>query len=73
MKMIYPVLKKAPALLPVMYVARWFSALFNPKKIKKSVNNLKNYDDESVQKYREELNFVGLDYNFNDKTEAEAK
>lgn len=73
MKMIYPVLKKAPVLLPVMYVARWFSALFNPKKIKKSVNNLKNYDDESVQKYREELNFVGLDYNFNDKTEAEAK
>lgn len=73
MKMIYPVLKKAPVLLPVMYVARWFSALFNPKKIKKSVSNLKNYDDESVQKYREELNFVGLDYNFNDKTEAEAK
>ena len=56
-----------------MYAARWFSALFNQKKIKKSVNNLKNYDDESVQTYREELNFVGLDYNFNDKTEAEAK
>lgn len=69
MKMIYPVLKKAAVLLPIMYVARWLTAIFNPKKIKNGFDKLKKYDDGKVEEYRKELNAVGLDYNFNGKEE----
>ncbi len=60
----YPVLKKAPVLLPIMWVVRWFEAIFNPSKIKNQKRNIDMISEESVGKYHDELNYVGLDFNF---------
>ena len=36
------------------------------KNIKREMTNLKKYDAGAIAEYEEELNFVGLDYNFKD-------
>ena len=64
MKKKYNVLNKAPVLLPVMWVVRWFEALFNFKKVKKQKQILDMMSDENISKYQNELNYVGLDFNF---------
>lgn len=67
MKTLYPILKKLPFLLPFCWVIRWFKALFTKSKnIKRELTNLKKYDAGAIAEYEEELNFVGLDYNFKD-------
>lgn len=76
MKERYKVLKKAPILLPVMYIYRYFDVLFNRRKnITKNLNELKYYSDENVSSYRKALNYVGLDFNFGEEaaTEPQAK
>ncbi|MBE6673877.1 MAG: hypothetical protein E7596_02080 [Ruminococcaceae bacterium] len=60
----YPVLKKVPVLLPIMWVVRWFEAIFNPSKIKNQKRHIDMISEESVGKYHDELNYVGLDFNF---------
>ena len=67
MKTLYPILKKLPFLLPFCWVIRWFKVLFTKNKnIKRELTNLKKYDARAIAEYEEELNFVGLDYNFKD-------
>ena len=60
----YRFLKKAPFLLPIMWVVRWFEALFTPSKIKAQKRNVDMVSQESVNNYQKELDYVGLDFNF---------
>jgi hypothetical protein len=60
----YPVLKKAKILLPIFWVFRWVSVICTkPKRISERVKDIKEMPNVA-ESYREELNFVGLDYNF---------
>ncbi len=68
----YSVLKKLPILLPFAYVYRAFEILFTrPKRIKKNLKELKYYSTDSIKGYQEQLNYVGLDYNFDNKQEKQ--
>lgn len=64
MRQKYPVLKKAPVLLPVMWVVRWFEAIFKPSKIKEQKRRLDMLSDDGVSQFEKELHYVGLDFNF---------
>ncbi len=63
----YPILKKASILLPVMWVVRWLQAIFKPSKIRRQKKTLDMVSNESVSKYHNELKYVGLDFNFEEK------
>ncbi len=63
----YNFLKKAPFLLPVMWIVRWIEAIFSPSKIKAQKEKIDMISNESVSKYQGELNYVGLDFNFEEK------
>ena len=66
MKMLYPVLEKAPILLPFVTVHRWFCALFFKKsRIKYNMDNVRSINDDDISAHHNELTYVGLDYNFN--------
>ena len=59
----YPFLKKMPFLLPVMWVVRWFDAVFNKRdNIKRQHERLNKIDDKTVSTYNKELEFVGLGF-----------
>ena len=61
----YTILKKFPFLLPVMWLVRWFEALFIKKgAIKLNQQKLKILSVEKINDYQSALNFVGLDFNF---------
>lgn len=64
----YPILKKAPVLLPFFWLARIFNIVFIKKdkknKIKKVNHDFTITTSENINKYKEELNKVGLDFNF---------
>lgn len=61
----YPILRKAPALMPLMWVARWFrTILFRKNQIKGYINYVKQLSPENISTYQEALNYVGLDFNF---------
>lgn len=65
MKELYPVLKKAPVLLPFFWVFRWFHVLFCKRKnIRPNLSELKNVNDKDIEAHHNELTYVGLDYNF---------
>ncbi|MBE7037950.1 MAG: hypothetical protein E7404_03505 [Ruminococcaceae bacterium] len=60
-----PILKRIPFLLPALWIVRWFEILFfNNNLIKEKGQEIYNTSEENVKKYQDELNFVGLDYNF---------
>jgi len=61
----YPVLKKAPFLLPVMWIVRAFDVVFIKKK------SIKDYNIDSTaldkaKSFEKNLNYVGLNFNFDD-------
>jgi hypothetical protein len=59
----YPILKKAPILLPFFWVVRILNVLlFKKGKVEKYWNNINTIEDKEVEEYRQALNFVGLDY-----------
>ena len=60
----YPFLKKAPVLLPFMWVFRWIVTLFQPSKIRAQKRNVDILSRESINNYHDELRYVGLDLNF---------
>ena len=60
----YPFLKKAPILLPFMWIWRLIVAIFYPEKIRVQKEKLDRISEDSIQKYQDELNYVGLDFNF---------
>lgn len=65
MCLIYSFLKKAPFLLPIMWVVRWISVLFfKGENIKKQQKQMATLTTEKIESYQQTLNFVGLDFNF---------
>lgn len=61
----YPVLIKAPFLLPVMWLVRIADVIFNKRdKIARQRKELDYITDDKIAEYKKELNFVGLDFNF---------
>jgi len=60
----YRFLKKVPILLPIMWVVRWVQTLFTPSKIKAKKKELDMLSVDSVNKYQNELDYVGLRFNF---------
>lgn len=65
MCLVFPILKKAPYLLPVMWVVRWFRALiFKREKIKTVKKVISKITDNKMNDYQKSLNYVGLDFNF---------
>lgn len=61
----YPILRRMPVLLPVMWVVRWFDVLlFSRRNFKNRMQILRRIDDRSVVTHRQALNAVGLDYHF---------
>jgi len=61
----YPVLKKHKWLLPVCWVRRFFATLFFKRdRFKTRLAETKYATSKNVQDYRDELNYVGLDFNF---------
>ncbi len=61
----YTVLKKAPFLLPVIWVHRLIIAvLFKRRNIKTQYKSVNMMSTENISAYQDELNYVGLDFNF---------
>jgi hypothetical protein len=58
----YPILKKAPILLPFCWVARWVNAIFGgkSKKISSEINCVSNMSDEKVGEVRDVCERLGL-------------
>lgn len=64
MKIKYPILNKAPFLLPFMWVVRWATAvLFKRNHLKTQSQRIKKMDDSVVDEYTAELKKVGLKFN----------
>ena len=63
MKKKYPVLNKAPFLLPVMWIVRGIGSIGNGK-LKSNAQALKELTPEKIESFQESLLYVGLDYNF---------
>ena len=60
----YPILKRAPFLLPFIWVIHFFRRVFTKNKLKNYVRNIKEIDDGKISDYQQQLNYVGLDFNF---------
>ena len=61
----YRILCKAPWLLPVVWLVRFFSKLFlENKSIVRKVAGAKDLTQENLRLRQEMLNLVGLDFNF---------
>lgn len=61
----YPILKKAPYLLPIFWPVRWITALlFRQRNIKAVQENMKDRSSEKVDAYLQDLQYVGLDFDF---------
>ena len=59
----YPVLRKAPYLLPVFWAARITKALlFKRDRIMGEKERIDGLDKEKVEEYRKNLDYVGLDF-----------
>ena len=64
----YSCLQKAPWLLPFVWIYRWTVAiLFKRKNIKRQRENVSIMSAENITAYQRELNFVGLDFNFEEQ------
>ena len=65
MCMKYPFLKKAPFLLPIMWIHRILTTiLFKGDRIKAQARAIDQMSAENINNYQQSLNFVGLDFNF---------
>lgn len=63
MKRQFPVLYKAPILLPIFYVVRWFDALVNKRKtVKERYLEAKTVTPQVIEDYRSQLAAVGLEF-----------
>lgn len=62
---VFPVLTKVPILLPFLWVWRIIRAiLFRRDKIKQINDNINSYSQETINEFQLELNYVGLDFNY---------
>ena len=66
----YPVLTKAPVLLPLMWVVRWVQVLFGSKRqlIAQTNANIKVLTADNIDAFQDSLHYVGLDFDFKEKT-----
>lgn len=63
MRIKYPVLRRAPVLLPVMWVVRWVTAVFCKRgNIRIEQERLRKLNEDTIRQYKEELHMVGLQY-----------
>lgn len=61
----YPFLKKAPFLLPIMWIYRiLMTILFKGDRIKAQAQAIDQMSAENINNYQQNLNYVGLDFNF---------
>lgn len=59
----YEIVRKCPALLPLIWVVRWIDIVFfRPQKIRRRVQILRSIDDSKVMDRRNALEAVGLEY-----------
>ena len=58
----YRWLRKAPFMLPIMWVVRLFCGIFKGKKSLNSLNKLDDVSIEEIEKYDKELRMVGFTY-----------
>ncbi len=57
----YPFLRRLPFLLPIMWIARWFTAVFfKPKSLKKDIKNATEMSQDSIDGYAEYLQSMGI-------------
>ena len=65
----YPILKKIPALLPIMWIVRWVQIAFGGKKhlIARTNANIKALTADNIETFQQSLHFVGLDFDFQEK------
>lgn len=62
MKRVYPILEKAPILLPLYWVIRWFRVLlFRKDSVKKHLTAFEK-SSEQIDGYRDALHYVGLHF-----------
>lgn len=62
---VFPILRKVPILLPFLWIYRLIRVvLFRKDNIKKLNEEVENYSQGEIDEYKVELNYVGLDYNF---------
>ena len=62
---VFPILRKAPILLPFLWIWRLIrTVLFRRNNVKKLNQEVNNYSQSEIDAYQLELNYVGLDYNF---------
>ena len=63
----YPILKKHPYLLPLLWPVRGVSALlFRKENIGRQMEQLWQTSEDTIKSYRQALNYVGLDYTMKD-------
>ena len=65
----YPIVKKFPVLLPLMWVVRWFGIAFGGKgqQIAHANTKLKDLSAQNIENFSQSLHFVGLDFDFKEK------
>ena len=64
MKEIYPILKKMPILLPVMWCVHFMKRLLKRKNVIARLKKRLDVDSQKATEYQKTLNYVGLDFNF---------
>ena len=70
MKTRYKILYKYPFLCPVFWVVRWFDVLLHtPKNIGRRLGVVREMTDEKVAAYRQAMNYMGLDYSYEEEKE----
>ncbi len=61
----YPVLEKAPVLLPIFWVVRWVrTLLFRRERIAEQRAHMQQRSADKIETYEQALDYVGLDFHF---------
>lgn len=64
----YPAVKKVPVLLPVFWVVRWVhTLLFRKAVVRGRRQDIKNFSQEKIRKYKTQMEYVGLGFNFGEE------
>lgn len=65
MCLLYPVLKSWAILLPILWIVRLVDRAVNHRdRYRRNMARVEQMSEESISRYQQELNFVGLDYHF---------
>lgn len=66
----YPVVKKVPVLLPIMWVVRWVEIALKGKRhiAARADVSIKSLSANNIETFQDSLHYVGLDFNLEEKT-----